>query len=488
MPAYWKSWEDTPEGFGPETVRLIDYWTKTTLSAEEIADQLGRSKKSVQRKLAELKRHFKSRNEVLLRPTVATPRDDVYEGVPKSSNDKATLEENGNIAVAEPRSKRIKTLEDLLEECKVDLEVWAVDHWIANKWEVGAKNDANELIVEPLWQVKAWLVRKTPIAIAPVVSPVTVNVNIVKHSTKSSPDGLIRGLALPDPQFGFRKSLRTAKLTPFHDRLALDISLQIAADFDFEFVCWLGDFLDLADWSDKFTRDPNFYWTTQPAAIEGKWWMTQHRAANPNARIKLLEGNHEKRLRDQINNHLKEAFGLKSVDALDMPALLSIPRLLALHDLDIEWIADYPNGETWINDFVVCRHGDIARAASGATVQSMVKEANETQIIGHIHRIESATRTIHERNNSRFVSVSSVGCLCRIDGAVPGKKARNNWQQAIGVVDYYLDGRPDHVVTPVPILNGRAIYNGKVYEAQDRTEELREEVLKDYSDGLGWNF
>ena len=78
-----------------------------------------------------------------------------------------------------PRT-RVSTLEELLARCKVDLDVWEVERWVCNKWEVGMKPPATTEfvevgggrkipmfvrksgapIVEPLFQVKAWLIRK----------------------------------------------------------------------------------------------------------------------------------------------------------------------------------------------------------------------------------------------------------------------------------------------------------------------------------------
>jgi hypothetical protein len=57
----------------------------------------------------------------------------------------------------------IHTLEQLVRFCKVDLEVWEVDRFVCNKWEVVAKikKDGTETMErEPLYQVKAWFKRK----------------------------------------------------------------------------------------------------------------------------------------------------------------------------------------------------------------------------------------------------------------------------------------------------------------------------------------
>jgi len=55
---------------------------------------------------------------------------------------------------------RIHTLEQLIDFFEIDLSVWEIERFVANKWEVGAKDDAGELKVSPLFQVKAFLRRK----------------------------------------------------------------------------------------------------------------------------------------------------------------------------------------------------------------------------------------------------------------------------------------------------------------------------------------
>ena len=75
-----------------------------------------------------------------------------------------TFEQKNNDALAELKTKRIVTLNDLLTHCRVDLSVWRVDKWVANKWEVGAKDAAGNVVVSPLYQVKAWLVRSDVVA------------------------------------------------------------------------------------------------------------------------------------------------------------------------------------------------------------------------------------------------------------------------------------------------------------------------------------
>src|ERR1017187_2804173 len=58
------------------------------------------------------------------------------------------------------KNTRIHTLPELLEYCKVDLSIWSVERFIVNKWELGAKGIDGEIHVEPLFQVKATLVKR----------------------------------------------------------------------------------------------------------------------------------------------------------------------------------------------------------------------------------------------------------------------------------------------------------------------------------------
>src|SRR6185437_7923547 len=55
---------------------------------------------------------------------------------------------------------RIHTLEELIAHCEIDLSVWEVDRFIANKWEMSFKNDDGKADTVPLFQVKAFLKRR----------------------------------------------------------------------------------------------------------------------------------------------------------------------------------------------------------------------------------------------------------------------------------------------------------------------------------------
>lgn len=58
------------------------------------------------------------------------------------------------------KSTSIRTLDDLLNYAQVDRKLWEVERFVVNKWEIGAKDDAGNIVTAPLFQIKAWLIKR----------------------------------------------------------------------------------------------------------------------------------------------------------------------------------------------------------------------------------------------------------------------------------------------------------------------------------------
>lgn len=405
---------------------------------------------------------------------------------PGGGFDNIRMEESGNYAEAISTSERIKTLEALLEAADVDRDVWSVRDWGVKKWEVGAKIkeghlewekgqidgwlDYKGLGVQDLWSVWAKFIRNQPLYLEPTIQPVACPVSFRKPERPSA-TGVCRALIGADAQLGFCLPEMHGPLVPFHDRLAIDCFLQLAAHLQPDIIVLLGDWNDLPEWTDKFVRSPAFMRLTQPAIEEGHYIRRRLRETCPDARIEEHEGNHEKRMPDFLAVHLAAAAHLKRADELHMPPVLSIPYLLALDALGIEWIGNYPNDDSWLNDELRLIHGDSASRIPGGTARKYVEESEESVIFAHIHRRESASLTKRTRTGIRTVEARGIGCLCRIDGGVPARSERNNWQQSVAVVDYTED---DHNIYDVEIKQGRAIWDGQIFHGQDYRDQLRE--------------
>jgi len=376
------------------------------------------------------------------------------------------LVEKGNTREYSAKGYRIKTLEDLIRVCEIDLDEWRIDRHVENAWEVTTR----EAQTYTNFQVKAWLTNKYPEALQPVISGVEIN------NFGWEPQGVTqqkngKALVLADPHFGFRKDVDTGKLVPFHDRDALSIALELAAVLQPETITLLGDWLDLAEWSDKFIRSPDMYNTTQPALIEAAWFLGQLRLICPNATIYYLEGNHENRVVKAINKQVPYAYGLTQPDT-GLP-ILSVQNMLGLDRYGIQYIGNYPDGEVWLSDNLRAIHGDRVRAKSGATATAILEDITATTLFGHVHRQELASKTVFSREGAEVVSAFSPGCLCRIDGTVPAVKGRMNWQQGIGVVDY---GQRVMALTPVSINQGAALFEGKRFLGREYIDQLKQDT------------
>lgn len=254
----------------------------------------------------------------------------------------------------------------------------------------------------------------------------------------------------------------------------MDIILQVLQRDQFDYIGIIGDANDWSEWS-KYSQEPEFYWTTQPALIETAWWLANYRNACPNAKMDLYQGNHEVRVETVIVDHLKAAYELRPVDQLEFPPALSVPRLLALHDLNIGYVDGYPGGGVWLNRNTWIEHGYQVAGSTGDTAKNVAMKRTFTTIMGHIHRSESVARKVESRDGSEIYTSMCPGCACHIDGRVPGSKPQEQWQQGFGIIEY-TDTFEN--ISTVAVENGRAIYKGEMITAQNRDKEIDAMLLK----------
>ncbi len=367
-----------------------------------------------------------------------------------------TKEEKGNELNIISRSQDIKTLDDLIEKAEIDLDVWKVSNHKSNTWTTSFKID-NEIVQANNWQVKATLAKKVLSATEfEPLKPIEIVTSPIKVETSEDADRKT-AVIVSDAQVGFIRDLVTDVLRPMHDRDALSIALQTIEEIQPDEIILNGDMLDLSDWSDKFVQSPEFSNLLQKSVIELGWWIAQFHNVAPEAKISFILGNHEERLDRAIIRNLPLAYGLKSINDLDGKSLLSIENMIAFNDFEVNWSKQYPYGEIWLNKRTRVSHGKVIAAGSGATAMKFSKLSNNNEIFGHIHRIETAVKTIYDHEGSHDVGAYSFGCLCKTDGSVPSNIPNLNWQSGFGVVTYTED--TEHITT-VHIRNNEANYEG----------------------------
>ncbi len=132
-------------------------------------------------------------------------------GAAKNRPPKDSIEASGDKAVVtKGTTEQVRSLEDLVRVCSIDLSVWQVERWVANKWEMAA-NVNDEIEVTPLYQVKVWLRRNAPIQavkeeIASLLADARAALGEHRGPVVSLPRpreaGLLLELAIPDLHLG----------------------------------------------------------------------------------------------------------------------------------------------------------------------------------------------------------------------------------------------------------------------------------------------
>jgi len=203
--------------------------------------------------------------------------------------------------------------------------------------------------------------------------------------------------------------------------------------------------------------------------------LHEFRKAKPKAEIKELEGNHDERMPRLIVAGMRQAYRLKPVDELTLPPSLSVPRLLALHELGVEYVDGYPDNGYFLNKNVYITHGDIVRGAPGGTANAFTQRQAFTTVFAHVHRREQVARRLATSSGDLVYSAFCPGCACHVDGRVPGSTSKSQWQQGIAVVEYTEN---EENIIPIGISEGRMMYNGKVWQARERDDEINAMLMQ----------
>lgn len=366
--------------------------------------------------------------------------------------------------------ERIGKLADLLARSGIDPdEVGRVDR--INVWQGFYKDENGEaqtvdmagIVLSPEWAngpEYPVVQQAAPTIVKPVKSAP------IQRDTKVT-------VILPDPQIGYRR-LHDGEMIPTHDEHAINVALQITRHVRPDHIVNLGDTLDLPEWSSKFLVLPEFVLTTQPTIDYAHRFLAMQRAVAPEAKISMLGGNHDDRIGKAIAKNAMAALRLRRAEAPHEWAILSLPFLLRLDELGVEYVGAYPAGRIRLTQGSANLTPLWAIHGEKLDVTKVAKAERQSFVQGHIHRIGMAMETYEINREPETVIAFSPGCLCRVDGAVPSTKGGTDdsgrpyrrwesWQQGMAVVTEYPDGYWTTEI--VPIHHGRASFRGKTFEA-----------------------
>ena len=96
-------------------------------------------------------------------------------------NTEITTDNTDQSTVITVKSSTVRTLDQALAAAEVDLNLWEVERWVANKWDNVAKTSTekvsdtrweSEMTATELWQVKVWLRRRMPLSVATAIESI----------------------------------------------------------------------------------------------------------------------------------------------------------------------------------------------------------------------------------------------------------------------------------------------------------------------------
>jgi hypothetical protein len=381
-----------------------------------------------------------------------------------------------------PNGQPPENVDQLLARHGIDTEEWEQKWKEVNSWPTTISEDGGLYQVRnPQIKVKYQRTELEPEF--PVPEPVQIDAGSarpkgpeVTASTGPAPEGWETTLVLMDRHYGFEREERTGDLIPTHDRRAIDLAEQIAAEAQPDRIVDIGDCLDFASISD-YLEPPTMKRLLEPAYTECAVDTARiAEAAQPSEGVIFLEGNHDERLQETMQAEAPELWGLRDVDGIQAgdPPLMSLPGLMNFSRHGWTFVGGYPDAELRLNDGLICRHGNTARSKSGMTVKKILQDqtAEHSTVIGHIHRRESASYTNWKGDRARTFFAACFGCLCRTDGIMEGVKARQNWQQGLALL-HTDPGGWKHVAEPIEVYptadeaSKEAWFRGRRYRARE---------------------
>jgi hypothetical protein len=363
------------------------------------------------------------------------------------------------------REKLHKQLDQALDNLNVDPSF--VQSFRVSQWDGMTKNSEGEAEIHKLHGFQFNLIAESLEPKWDIVRRVESEPIPFNQSEKKEKVGeWKREVVLPDFQIGFWRQ-EDGSLHAMHDEKAIDVALQLVEKIQPSRIVILGDFLDLPNFS-KYPQTPEFAQTTNASIEYGHRLLRTMREMLPDSKLVLIEGNHDKRLGDAVKRNFMEAYGIRR--AGESLPVLSVPYLLALDDLGVEYVGGYPAGRYFINPNLMAIHGEFH--TKGAVAKKLTEHEGISTIQGHNHRFEAYARTTRTYNGARQTYAYSAGTLSRIDGFVPSVHGgtqngvphtnHEDWQQAILMVEH--DGN-DFFVNPIHInLDHKARFEGETFE------------------------
>lgn len=373
------------------------------LGSRRIAAQLGISRWQVRKLL----------------PKVERKDTTVTRGEPSG----ATLNGPAEAVVTLPTGATVNDLPAVLRSFGLDEKKWRVDRVTASEWDALADGGGGEREprVVKLRQLK-------------------VHLRHVDYEVKPAAEVAVRHK--PDPANVGREVTRLVAVlgdqqAPYHDERLHGLVLAWLADLKPDEVVFDGDLLDHPTISRHRDR---LRWnaSVQECVDAGFRLLSDYRDAAPDARMRMIRGNHDWRLEAELMDRAERVAFLRPAqkDASEEPHLYSLRRLLHLDALHVELCGR--EGEDWRMDEVVLAPGLVVRHEPPS--KQKAARLNRSVIAGHTHHQGYTPVTCFDDEDRPVVrAIVEAGTLASVRDGL-GYAERPDWQQGFATVAIDPDG------------------------------------------------
>lgn len=304
---------------------------------------------------------------------------------------------------------------------------------ISGYYQVVTKDNEGEAHIHTL-EKHSTKVRPTPEEIGHLLvrEALPTKITPTRRVKPKRPDSLT--LSIPDAQI------------PFHDERALKLAHVAIRETYPDNIVNMGDMIDFPSLS-RFEQRPEWTNQVQDSLDRTHQMLAQQRADAPDSRIYYLFGNHEQRLQKHMVHNNAELLGIKRANAEKELGVMTLEFLLRAKELEVEMIQGYPNGELWLEDDLVFKHGTIAKANQSTSLEYLKQNPYVNTVHGHSHRAEIQYRTTPTRDGYKQRWAMSAGTVAKINGEVPSYHSTidehgevveraENWQQGVGIIEH----------------------------------------------------
>jgi hypothetical protein len=225
----------------------------------------------------------------------------------------------------------------------------------------------------------------------------------------------------------------------------------------------IGDTVDFAEIS-RHRHNPEWVARTQDCLDSGYGLLRDYVHSSPDTRWKKLAGNHDIRIRTTIIDQARDLYGLRRADSPQEHSVWSIPHLLRLDELGIEFIdpnGEWEHGQVKLSDKLAVRHGWIARKGSGQSALATLEHLGYSVVVGHTHRQSLVHKTTHDIDgNTSTLAGVEAGCMCRIQDGL-GYAVAPDWQNGFATATIWDDGK--FKIDLATYVNGELLWRGQRY-------------------------